>query len=179
MNGIPFDATGEKIRRDGLWCVYQFGQQLDAMMAWDRFKGRWMLGEEFSYPERPDSLPKSASLPSGTRSRQTSGGRLARFDPPKILRHLARLVASRPFPVARIDELVSQIVFFTALKSTYEREWYRTPLPAPSPVETTPNENALRAHHNARMETCRRYVIHTGPSIGILNLLRKSREIIW
>jgi hypothetical protein len=32
FNGVPFDATGEKIRRDGLWCVYEFGQQLDAMM---------------------------------------------------------------------------------------------------------------------------------------------------
>jgi hypothetical protein len=42
FNGIPFDATGEKIRREGLWCVYQFGQQLDAMMAWDRFQGRWL-----------------------------------------------------------------------------------------------------------------------------------------
>jgi hypothetical protein len=57
FNGIPFDATGEKIRRDGLWCVYQFGQQLDAMMAWDRFKGRWLLGEEFSFPERPENMP--------------------------------------------------------------------------------------------------------------------------
>jgi hypothetical protein len=30
---VAFDATGEKSRRDGLWCVYEFGQQLDAMMA--------------------------------------------------------------------------------------------------------------------------------------------------
>jgi hypothetical protein len=65
FNGIPFDATGEKIRRDGLWCVYQFGQQLDAMMAWDRFKGRWLLGEEFSFPERPENMPsmKEVSRP--------------------------------------------------------------------------------------------------------------------
>ncbi len=60
INGIPFDATGEKIRREGLWCVYQFGQQLDAMMAWDRFKGRWLLGEEFSYTERPENMPLCA-----------------------------------------------------------------------------------------------------------------------
>lgn len=44
FNGVSIDATGEKIRRDGLWCVYEFGQQLDAMMAWDRFQGRWLIG---------------------------------------------------------------------------------------------------------------------------------------
>ena len=27
------------------------------MMAWDRFKCRWLLGEEFSYPERPENMP--------------------------------------------------------------------------------------------------------------------------
>jgi hypothetical protein len=57
LNGIPFYATGEKIQRDGVWCVYEFGQQLDAMMVWDRFKGRWLRGEEFSYPERPENMP--------------------------------------------------------------------------------------------------------------------------
>ena len=57
LNGVPFDSTGEKIQRDGLWCVYEFGQQLDAMMAWDRFQGRWLRGEEFSYPERPEKMP--------------------------------------------------------------------------------------------------------------------------
>jgi hypothetical protein len=55
--GIPFNATGEKIRGEGLWCVYEFGQQLDAMMFWDKFKGRWLQGEEFSFPERPDNMP--------------------------------------------------------------------------------------------------------------------------
>lgn len=58
LNGIPFDSTGEKIKRDGLWCVYEFGQQLDAMMVWDRFKGRWLLGDEFSFPEPPENMPK-------------------------------------------------------------------------------------------------------------------------
>jgi hypothetical protein len=58
FNDFPFDATGEKIWRDGLWCVYQFGHQLDAMMARDRFQGRWLLGGEFSYPERPENMPK-------------------------------------------------------------------------------------------------------------------------
>jgi hypothetical protein len=58
FNGISFDATGEEIRGGGLWYVYQLAQQLDAMMAWDRFKGRWLLGKEFSYPERPKNTPK-------------------------------------------------------------------------------------------------------------------------
>jgi hypothetical protein len=53
-----FRRDREKIRREGLSCVYQFGQQLDAMMAWDRFKGRSLLGEEFSYPEWPENMPK-------------------------------------------------------------------------------------------------------------------------
>lgn len=44
----PIRFDGRKIKRDGLWCVYEFGQQLDAMMVWDRFKGRWLLGDEFS-----------------------------------------------------------------------------------------------------------------------------------
>jgi hypothetical protein len=35
------------------------------MMAWDRFKGRWLLGEEFSYPARPENMPtmKEVSRP--------------------------------------------------------------------------------------------------------------------
>jgi hypothetical protein len=57
LNGIPFNATGEKIRGEGLWCVYEFGQQLDAMMFWDRFKGRWLHGEEFCFPDRPENMP--------------------------------------------------------------------------------------------------------------------------
>jgi hypothetical protein len=37
--------------------VYEFAQQLDATMFWGRFIGRWLLGEEFSYPERPENMP--------------------------------------------------------------------------------------------------------------------------
>ena len=55
---IPFDPTGEKIKRDGSWCVHQFGQQLDAMMFWDRFQGRWLRGEESFYPERPTTCER-------------------------------------------------------------------------------------------------------------------------
>lgn len=54
----PIRFDGRKIKRDGLWCVYEFGQQLDAMMVWDRFKGRWLLGDEFSFPEPPENMPK-------------------------------------------------------------------------------------------------------------------------
>ncbi len=55
MNGIPFDQTGERIERDGCWYVYEFAVQLDAIMFWDEFNGRWLRGEEFIYPERPDN----------------------------------------------------------------------------------------------------------------------------
>jgi hypothetical protein len=46
-NGIPFNATGEKIRDSDLWRVYEFTWQLDAMQFWDRFEGRWLRGSEF------------------------------------------------------------------------------------------------------------------------------------
>jgi hypothetical protein len=58
LNGVPFHATGEKIPDGGLWCVYEFMWQLDAMQFWDRFEGRWLLGSEFYYPERPKDLPE-------------------------------------------------------------------------------------------------------------------------
>jgi hypothetical protein len=58
MNSIPFDGTGERIERDGSWCIYQFAVQLDAIQFWDRFKGRWLRGEEFIYPDRPQGLPQ-------------------------------------------------------------------------------------------------------------------------
>jgi len=35
----PFNATGEKIRDGGLWCVYEFTWQMDAILFWDRFEG--------------------------------------------------------------------------------------------------------------------------------------------
>ena len=37
--------------------MYEFGQQLDAMMFWDRFKGRWLQGEELWVPQRPENMP--------------------------------------------------------------------------------------------------------------------------
>ena len=30
---------------------------MDAILFWDRFKGRWLRGTEFHYPERPVNLP--------------------------------------------------------------------------------------------------------------------------
>jgi len=62
LNGIPFNATGEKIRDGGLWCVYEFTWQLDAIQFWDRFEGRWLRGSEFHYPERPKGLPEIKPL---------------------------------------------------------------------------------------------------------------------
>jgi hypothetical protein len=62
LNGIPFNATGEKIRDGGLWCVYEFTWQLDAMQFWDRFEGRWLRGTEFHYPERPKEFPAMKPL---------------------------------------------------------------------------------------------------------------------
>ena len=57
LNGIPFEATGERIQATSLWCVYQFAKQMDAMMFWDRFEGKWLVGNEFVSPARPDDIP--------------------------------------------------------------------------------------------------------------------------
>ena len=62
FNSIPFNATGEKIRDGGLWRVYEFTWQMDAMQFWDRFEGRWLRGSEFHYPERPKDLPPMKPL---------------------------------------------------------------------------------------------------------------------
>jgi len=63
LNGIPFNATGEVIQDSGAWRVYAFEWQLDAIQFWDAFKGRWLRGSEFHYPERPKELP-NLKLPS-------------------------------------------------------------------------------------------------------------------
>jgi hypothetical protein len=36
---LPFDSPAKKIKADGLWCIHEFAQQLDAMMVSDRFQG--------------------------------------------------------------------------------------------------------------------------------------------
>jgi hypothetical protein len=47
----------EVIKNDGVWKVYEFTLQKDAILLWARFKGRWLRGTEFHYPERPENLP--------------------------------------------------------------------------------------------------------------------------
>jgi hypothetical protein len=57
LNRIPFDGTGERIERDGRWCVYEFAIQLEAIQFWTEFNGRWLVDEEFIFPDPPDNLP--------------------------------------------------------------------------------------------------------------------------
>jgi hypothetical protein len=56
-NRVPFDPTGERITRDGLWCVYEFTRQVDAIMFWNNFQGRWMRHGDFFYPDPPEDIP--------------------------------------------------------------------------------------------------------------------------
>jgi hypothetical protein len=56
-NGVPFDPTGQRIDREGHWCVYEFARQVDAIMFWDKFDGRWLRHNDFFYPDRPDDMP--------------------------------------------------------------------------------------------------------------------------
>jgi hypothetical protein len=62
LNSIPLNLTGEKIREGGLWHVCEFTWQMDAILFWDRFEGRWLRGSEFHYPERPKNLPSLKPL---------------------------------------------------------------------------------------------------------------------
>jgi hypothetical protein len=55
LNSLPFNSTGEVI--DDRWRVYEFASQMDAILFWDCFKGRWPRGDEFRYPEKPEGLP--------------------------------------------------------------------------------------------------------------------------
>jgi hypothetical protein len=57
LNSLPMNGTGETIRCEGVWRVYEFAWQMDAILFWDRFEGRWLRGSEFHYPERPENLP--------------------------------------------------------------------------------------------------------------------------
>jgi hypothetical protein len=63
LNSLPFNQTGEKIQRDGTWCVYEFASQMDAILFWRRFQGRWLRGDEFHYPEAPRDLPPLRDIP--------------------------------------------------------------------------------------------------------------------
>ncbi|MET4036382.1 MULTISPECIES: hypothetical protein [unclassified Bradyrhizobium] len=68
LNSLPFNATGEVIKNDGLWKVYEFTWQIDAILFWARFEGRWLRGTEFHYPERPENLPALKPLESWPKS---------------------------------------------------------------------------------------------------------------
>jgi hypothetical protein len=63
MNSLPFNPTGEIIHRDGTWRVYEFAYQMDAILFWYRFQGRWLRGDEFHYPDPPQDLPPLRDLP--------------------------------------------------------------------------------------------------------------------
>jgi hypothetical protein len=58
LNRIPFEATGERIQRNGIWCVHEFADQLHAMMVWNEFAGRWLRYDDFVFPERRDDIPR-------------------------------------------------------------------------------------------------------------------------
>jgi hypothetical protein len=63
LNNVPFDPTGEILDRIGVrWLTYQFIYQYDAIRFWDKFQGRWMLGADFIFPERPAGLIPMRSL---------------------------------------------------------------------------------------------------------------------
>jgi hypothetical protein len=62
LNSLPFNSTGETIQSDGVWKVYEFTWQMDAILFWNRFEGRWLRGAEFHYPERPANLPSLKPL---------------------------------------------------------------------------------------------------------------------
>jgi hypothetical protein len=37
-------------------------RQMDAILFWDRFEGRWLRGSEFHHPKRPKNLPSLKPL---------------------------------------------------------------------------------------------------------------------
>jgi hypothetical protein len=62
-NNVPFDPTGEILDCMGTsWRTYQFARQFDAIRFWDKFDGRWMIGKEFHFPERPKDFPAMKPL---------------------------------------------------------------------------------------------------------------------
>ena len=63
FNKVPFDPTGEKMDR-GLvrWLVYEFAFQFDAIRFWDKFNGKWIVGEDFIEPTPPTEFKPMQSL---------------------------------------------------------------------------------------------------------------------
>jgi hypothetical protein len=68
LNSLPLTATGELIENDGVWRVHEFAWQMDAILFWERFEGRWLRGTEFHYPERPENLLSLKPLENGRNS---------------------------------------------------------------------------------------------------------------
>ena len=62
LNSLPLISTGEVIQNEGVWRVYEFTWQMDAILFWHRFQGRWLRGDEFHYPETPQDLPPLKDL---------------------------------------------------------------------------------------------------------------------
>ena len=62
-NGICLNPTGQRIDRDGQWCVYEFARQVHAIMFMDQFEGRWLRHNDFFYPDRPEDMPLMRTLP--------------------------------------------------------------------------------------------------------------------
>ena len=75
FNGLPFNATGEKIQTPAIWCVYEFEKQVDAIQFWKEFNGRWLRGGEFIYPEPPKDLPPLKPLKDWAKFNRGKGGR--------------------------------------------------------------------------------------------------------
>ncbi|TYL86098.1 hypothetical protein [Bradyrhizobium cytisi] len=63
-SGLAFNATGQDIKDDGVWKVFEFTWQMDAILLWARFEGRWLRDREFHYPERPKNPPALKPLES-------------------------------------------------------------------------------------------------------------------
>jgi hypothetical protein len=50
LNSLPFNATGEVIQKDGVWRVYEFTWQMDAILFWDRFEAAGCAVRNFTTP---------------------------------------------------------------------------------------------------------------------------------
>ncbi|MET4751194.1 hypothetical protein [Bradyrhizobium sp. RT11b] len=68
LRGLAFNATGQDIKNDGVWKVFEFTWQMDAILLWARFEGRSLRDREFHYTERPENLPALKPLESWPKS---------------------------------------------------------------------------------------------------------------
>jgi hypothetical protein len=49
LNSLPFNGTGEVIQNDGVWRVYEFTWQMDAILFWARFEAG-CAEQSFTFP---------------------------------------------------------------------------------------------------------------------------------